>query len=325
MKSAYPYPTLFGDITVDVASVTVDGAGLPYSCISRTEQTVALHLAGRERWSQATLQLDASLPEQELAEGPWSEVTCVAVLSEKGTNARTTTRLTHSVDGRRSGSIELPKSFFRNRATLTLMTVGTVDGTSGRILGTADRPWYVDLMAAVPTREREININEVDFRSGELEWLRPYADSPWIVETSGEEPAVHLNTGAIEGLMDILHGKGGPIAERTLRETTASQIAQDTWIALFHAAASGLEADEDGTPVMPDGWRESVLRMMLPDVLPGRSLGDALREIERRRQGIGWAELQTNIQYAAGKRSRIARRLTDAVRSVNRMEKEGAR
>lgn len=325
MKSAYPYPTLFGDVSAAVTSVTVDGADLPYSCISRSEQTVALHLAGRERWNQATLRLEASLPDQELTGGPWSEVTCLAVLSEKSTNARTTTRLKRSVDGRWLGAIELPKAYFRNRATLTLMAVGTVEGIAGRIVGTADRPWYVDLMAAVPTREHEIRINEIDFRSGELEWLRPYADSAWIVETSGEEPTVHLNTGAIEGLMDILHGKGGPLRERMLTEMIASQIAQDAWIALFHAAASGLEADDDGTPVMPEGWRASVLRMMLPDVLPGRSLGDALREIDQCRQGVGWAELQTNIQYAAGKRSRIARKLTDAVRSVNRGDREDAR
>lgn len=325
MKSAYPYPTLFGDISAEVASVSVDGADLPYSCISRPEQTVALHLAGRERWSQATLRLEAGLPEQELAEGPWSGVRCVAVLSEKATNARTATELTHSADGRWRGSIELARSFFRTRATLILMAVGTVEGVPGRIIGTTARPWYIDLMAAVPVRQHEININEIDFRSGELEWLRPYADSPWIVETAGEQPTVHLNTGAIEGLVDVLHGKGGPIAERMLAEMTASQIAQDAWIALFHAAASGLETDEDGTPVMPEGWRESVLRMMLPDVLPGRSLGDALHEIDQRRQGVGWAELQTNIQYAAGKRSRIARKLTDAVRSVNRAEKENIR
>jgi hypothetical protein len=129
MRSAYPYQTLFGDITIDISSATVDGVELPYSCISRPAQTVALHLAGRERWGQATLRLDATLPEQELAEGPWSEVTCVAVLSEKATNARITTELTHSIDGHWRGSIELARPFFRTRATLTLMAVGTL-GTS---------------------------------------------------------------------------------------------------------------------------------------------------------------------------------------------------
>jgi hypothetical protein len=316
VRSVYPYKTLLGDLTLDVVSVSIDDVELPYSYISRSEQTVALHLAGREHWTQATLHFEAVLPEQELDSGPWSEINCVAVLSEKATNARRTVRLRHGADGRRLGSIRLERSLFRSRGTLTLLAVATVDGLPGRMIGSAERPWYVDLQASIPLRESEIEIQEGDFRNGDLEWLRPYADSPWIVEAAGERPTVHLNTGAVEGLMDVLNGKGGSPAERLLREATSSQIAQDVWIALFHAAASGLESDEDGTPVMPEGWREAVLRMMLPDVLPGRSLGDALYEIDQRRQGAGWAELQTNIQYAAGRRSRIAKKLTDAVRSV---------
>lgn len=322
MKSAYPYQTIFGDITVDVLSVSVDDADLPYSCISRSEQTVALHSAGREQWEQATLHLDANLPEKEVAEGPWSEVTCIAILSEKATNARIATRLTHTGDGHWSGSIELARPLFHTRALLNLMVVGMVDGVPGRVVGAVKQPWYVDLMATVPVRQSTVRIHEIDFRNGELEWLHAYADSPWIVETTGEQPTVHLNTAAVEGLTEVLRGKGGSDAERTLREMTASQIAQDTWIALFHAAASGLETDEDGTPVMPGGWRESVLRMMLPDVLPGNSMGDALLEINKRRQGAGWAELQTNIQYAASKRSRIARKLTAAMRAIDRGEHE---
>ncbi|MFW6695840.1 hypothetical protein [Streptomyces sp. MAR4 CNX-425] len=326
MKPVYPYPTLFGEVTAEVSSVTVDGADLPYAYVSRSEQTVALHLSGRERWHQATLHLTARLPERELAEGPWSEIRCMAVLSEKATNARAVASLKRGDSGRWHGSIDLSKTLFRTRATLNLTVVGTLDGVPGRIVGTAERAWYVDLKGAVPVRESEIHIRETDFRSGEPEWLRPYADAPWIVETAGEQPTVHLNTGAVEGLMDVLNGTGGSRAERILRESTASQIAQDAWIALFHASVSDLEADEDGTPVMPDGWRDSVLRMMLPDVLPGRSLGDALHEIDQRRsQGYGWAELQTSIQYAAGRRSRIARKLTHAVRSVDRTDKEVVR
>lgn len=103
---------------------------------------------------------------------------------------------------------------------------------------------------------------------------------------------------------------------------TASHIAQDAWTAMFHTAVSDLDVDDDGTPVMPTGWREAVLTAMLPEVLPGHPLTDALFDInERRTQGHGWSQLQTAIQYAAGKRSRVTKKLTNAVRTVDRAER----
>ncbi|WP_030251812.1 hypothetical protein [Streptomyces violens] len=322
MKSVFPYPTVFGDIDFEVASVTVDGAPLPYAQVSTTERTVALHRAGREHWDRATLRLKARLPEPELAEGPWTDITCVAVLTEKATNARTTTKLTRTPDGDWHGAIDLFKHHHLRRATVTVNVVGTVDGIAGRLIGSPEQVWYVDLRESTPARRREIEIVEVDFRDGPHDWLRPFQESPWIVETSADTPTVYLNTTAVEGLMEVLCVKGGSAAERVLRDMTAGQIAQDTWTAMFHTAISDLDVDEDGTPVMPTGWREAVVRMMLPDVLPGRQLTDALYDInERRTQGFGWSQLQTAIQYAAGRRSRISKKLTSAVRTVDRAEK----
>ena len=93
MRAAVPYPTLFGDVSLDVASVSVDGARLPYQHVSRVEQTVALDQTGRDKWDVATLSLTARLPEQELMSGPWADPVCLAVLTEKATNARSTARL----------------------------------------------------------------------------------------------------------------------------------------------------------------------------------------------------------------------------------------
>ncbi|MFI8188771.1 hypothetical protein ACIF8T_08215 [Streptomyces sp. NPDC085946] len=326
MKPVFPYPTLFGDVELEVVSVTVDGAELPYSRISKPERTVALHQSGRERWDQAGLRLKASLPDRELAEGPWSDVVCLAVLSEKATNARATARLTPGADGNLHGSIDLNRACHLSRAALGLVVVATVDGVAGRVIGSAAQDWYMDLKATKPVRQREIDIVEVDFREGPHEWLRPFKESSWIVETTGDAPTVYLNTTAVEGLMEVLGGSGGSAAEKLLREVTASQIAQDAWTAMFHTAVSDLDVDEDGTPILPTGWRESVLRMMLPDVLPGRQLTDALYDInERRTKGFGWAELQTSVQYAAGRRSQIVKKLTNAVRSVDRAERSGTR
>ncbi|WP_436791626.1 hypothetical protein [Yinghuangia sp. YIM S10712] len=326
MKPVFPYPTLFGDIAVEVLSVSVDGSPLPYAQVSTAERTVALHRSGRESWAQADLRVRVRLPEAELAEQRWSDVVCLAVLTEKTTNARTTARLSRDETGDWQGTVELHRAHHLRRASLGVSVVATVDGIAGRLIGTAEDDWYVDLMESTPTRRREIEIVEIDFRDGPHAWLRPFQDSPWIVETSDDTPKVYLNTAGVEGLIDVLHSGGATSQASLVRDMAASQIAQDAWIAMFHTAISDLDVDEDGTPVMPTGWRESVVRTMLPDVLPDRQLTDALYEInERRTSGAGWSQLQTGIQFAAGKRSRIARKLTQAVRTAGRGTSGAAR
>lgn len=326
MKAAFPYPTLFGDVSFEVTAVTVDGTPLPYTHVSKAEQTVALHQTGRDKWDVATLHVKATLPEQELAQGPWTDAACLAVLTEKATNSRTSVRLTRARDGSWQGRIDLVRNNHLNRASLSLVVAATIDDQPGCIIGAVERDWFVDLKLTTPVRQREIEIVEIDFREGDLEWLRPFKEAPWIVETTGEIPTVYLNTAAVEGLVEVLHGTGGSAEEKLLREMTSSQIAQDAWTAMFHTAISDLDLDEDGTPQMPGGWREPVLQMMLPDVLPGRQLTDALFDInERRTKGFGWSELQTSVQYAAGRRSQTAKKLTVATRSVNRVERGGSR
>ncbi|WP_326590359.1 hypothetical protein [Streptomyces sp. NBC_01294] len=324
MTSVFPYPTLFGDVELRVVSVSVDNRELPYTMISVADRAVALHQTGRGAWDRARLRLSVTFPEAELRSGPWSDVVFLAVLAEKATNARTTVVLSPAGDGTMQGTIELDSVAYLRRATLGVSVVATVEGVAGRLVGSAGSDWYVDLKASTPARQREIEIVEVDFKDGEHEWLRPYKESAWIVETTGDVPTVYLNIGAVEGLMEALRGSGGSPAERMLRDLAATQIAQDAWTAMFHTAISDLDADEDGTPMLPKGWRESVLRSMLPDVLPGRQLTDALYEIaERRTKGYGWAEIQTGVQFAAGKRSRATRNLTNAVRSVQNLEGSG--
>ncbi|SFW54885.1 hypothetical protein [Amycolatopsis australiensis] len=321
MKPVFPYPTLFGAVDLEVVSVSMDGRDLPYARISKAERTVALHQAGRAEWDVARIQLKAVLPDQELEDGPWSEVTCLATLSESATNARSSARLARGRDGHWHGTIELVHDRHTDRATLALAVVGEVDGVPSRLIGATDNNWYVDLKSAAPRRQREIRIREVDFREGPEEWLRPFKDSLWIVETAGDVPTVYLNTTGVEGLLEIINGTGGSPMEKLLREMTSSQIAQDAWTAMFNSAISELDLDEDRTPIMPGGWREPVLRMMLPDVLPGRQLTDALFDInDRRASGSGWPELQTSIHYAAAKRSQVTKKLTAAVRSVHQNE-----
>jgi len=321
VKPVVSYPTLIGEVDLDVLSVAIDGQDLHYSRVSKPERTVALHEVDRAHWESARLTLNATVPVRELDEGAWTNVSCLAVVTEKVTNARTTAVLTRGSHGTWLGSVDLCHARHVRRASLSLTVVAEIDGVGGRVIGGTEQAWFIDLTASKPVRQRDVDIVEEDFRDGPLAWLEAFKESAWIVDTSAEIPRVYLNTTAVEGLVELLNASAGSGEEKLLREMAASQIAQDAWTAMFHSAVSNLDKDEDGTPLLPGGWRDSVLRTMLPDVIPDRQLTDALYEIERQRSdGVGWSEIQTRIQYAAGRRSRLARTLTAAVRSVHQSE-----
>lgn len=323
MSTVFPYPTLVGEIDINVKQVRIDGKSLPLFVISRPQRAVTLHQVERTDWDEGTLELDVVLPVNELADGPWSGVSCVAVLTEGATNARIVRPLRRDrVSGTWSGSVPVLRGAHSRRAALDVAVVATVGGVAGRIIGTADRSWVVDLQALVPVRQREIDIVEADFRNGPNEWLRPFKETPWLVEMSGDMPTVFINS-SFEGVTELLRGAGGPL-EKAASGLVAAQIAENAWTAMFHSAVGDLESDEDGTPNLPEGWRGSVLRAMLPDVVPGLPVADALLEVhERLTTGQGWAELQSRIQYAASRRAQLPKNLTAAIRTVTRSQ-EGA-
>ncbi|MCX5382221.1 hypothetical protein [Streptomyces sp. NBC_00083] len=316
MNIVFPYPTLGGEVTFEVTGARLDGRPLPLGMLSREQRVVALHEAELSDWGEARLSVEAKLPERDLAEGPWTDVVCVAILSEAATNARTVGRLDPVGEGVWRGSVTLIKDEHHTRAALSVSVVATVDGEAGRLIGTAEDPWSVELNEREPTRKQELNIQEVDFREGPHEWLRPFKDAPWLVETTGDMPTVHLNTG-FEGLSEFLNGGGGAL-DRAMRGMLAAQIATEAWIAMFHAAVGDVEPGDDGVPQWPTGWKDGVLRSMLPDVLPELSPADALLEIHLRRSEGGWQDLQPRIQYAAGRRSRVARNVGTGIRALSR-------
>ncbi len=325
MNIAYPYPTLMGDIEITVRQVRVDGMPLPVQVVSRSEQAVTLHRVERTEWQEGSLDIEVTVPVNELADGPWAGVSCIAVLTEGATNARCVRPLTRSrATGTWSGTVPVLREAHHRRATLGVAVVADIGGVTGRLIGTAKDTWVVDLTAAAPVREREIDIVEVDFRDGPHDWLRPYKDAPWWIDTSGEMPTVLLNT-SFEGITEMLNAPRGA-AGRAAAALVANQIAGEAWTAMFHAAVADLELDEDGLPVVPDGWRAVVLRSTLPDVLPRHSLGDALVEIHNQRvTGAGWAELHSRVQYAVARRSRLPKNLTTAIRTVARLQEGNAR
>lgn len=325
---AYPYPRLTGAVTARVTAVRLHGRGesreqLDTKGYSVVEQVVALGRAERDDWQSARLVLNATIPSREIErEGHWSDIAVVAILVEGVTNTRTVARLRTRTPGDREwvGEIELIREDHLDRASLSVHVMAAVGGTAGRIIASTEQDWLIDMTADAPLRDRQLDVSTVSFARS-AEWLRNFRDVPWIVETSGRMPAVRLNSD-FEGLVALVDGRGSKV-ESMLSEMLLAHMCADVWTAVFHTAIGDLEIEDDGTPLFPPDWRGAVLREMLPDIIPGRSAEDALREVHLRRTGEGsWTDLQPRIQYAAARRAEVPRVLATAVRDIERLDQE---
>lgn len=219
MTTLYPYPTLVGKVEVTVRQASIDGVPLQLSLVSKRDRVVALQQVERDDWVEALLALEVSLPNDELADGPWAGVTCVAVLTEGATNTRVVSRLQrHRGEKHWHGEMSIRRSEHAARAFLDVSVVGSYGGIDGRIIGVSDTPWVIDFLARTPTRERVMEIVEEDFRDGPREWLRPFKDAPWFIDTTGDMPTVLLNT-SFEGFTGLLKRRPGTVGEGHGRTT----------------------------------------------------------------------------------------------------------
>lgn len=324
----FPYPRLRGTVSLRVDAARVKAPEQPREQLdsrarSVVERVVALGTAETADWETAALTVSATIPSKATEPGgPWSDVVVVAVLTDRAANARVTSSLVPDAEGGREwrGELKILRADIFDRAALTVQVVATVDGVPGRIIAEAVDDWIVDVRGETPTRAQSFDIKEVGFAKGPQR-LRSFSDAPWIVNASGMLPTVHINTD-FEGMTDVLNAEGrGP--EGLVNELMVSQMAADVWIAVFHSAVGDLETEDDGTPLFPHGWQGEVLREMLPDVVPDRTLEEALREVHRRRVGAtGWTELQPYIQYAAMRRAGVPRALSETVRGLDKLKRE---
>jgi hypothetical protein len=319
MRRIVPYPVLAGEVALEVREARLDDVALPYSMISGAQRVVALHEVERSDWETARLSVRLTTPRHELETGPWSDVTCIAMLAERRTNVRTATPLREETPGAWTGEIVVHRDRHVARAELSAQVIGSVREVAGRLIGSTAEPWVVDLQARAPVRHKSIATVWADFGGESNPHLHRFRTDPWAVETVGEEPVLYLNLG-FEGLEDLL--QGARLADRPARATIAAQIATDVWTALFNAATYAIEIEND-RPEWPGGWRETTLKRMLPDVFPDRSPNDALAEIaERRRTGDGGGELQTRVLHAATKQAQLSRNLGAFIRTVRKTAQE---
>lgn len=316
--SVAPYPSLSGDVSLTVRQVRLDDNPLHVSFVSAQEHVVALNQVEKAAWGNARLELVVDLPDAELERGraDWLDVGCHVIVAERRTCVRRAVRLARGTDGRWIGSVELHRDDHVSRAELDAVVTARVGGIAGRVIGTSAEPWTVDFVSRTPTKQRSISTKWADFAAPENSYLGTYRDVPWVVDTAGIDPVVYLNSG-FEGFKALLSGSLGT---RPQREAVTAQIATETWIALFSAAAARLVASaEEGE--WPGGWHEAVLRRMLPDVYPEATPTDALEDV-RRQVGEGGGDLPTRVLNAALIQGRTPRALTALIRDRNSASEE---
>ncbi|MQY04600.1 hypothetical protein [Actinomadura macrotermitis] len=311
----FPYPVLGDVCTMQVSEVRLDGVPLTVDMASDRNKMVALHHTERQGWEVARLAVRVHAPLSDLEAGPWQDVTCVAILSERRTNARTVTRLRREPDGSWAGAVLLERSRHLKRADLSAHLVATVEGVQGRMIGATQASWTVDLQASSADQPNTVEIVVVDFADVAYPHLNGYKTDPWMVDATGDEPTVYLNS-RFDGLTKLLDS-----GERAARENLSAQIAADAWTALFNAAVYATDMSEEGRPEWPEGWRGSVMQKLLPDIFPELSPEDGLLElVSRRVDGEGGGELQSALMHAVTRQAAVPRRLGGFIRATNRKE-----
>ena len=318
MKRLFPYAVLAGDVCLEVLRARLDDVPIEFSMISTAQRTVALHEVERENWETATLTVRVRLPRRELEDGPWTNIVCAAVLSERRTNVRVHVPLKHDEPGTWTGEVVLHRERHVAKAELTAQVSATVDEIDSRLIGRSEDSWAVDLLASTPTKKDSIRTTWIDFGEENAAHLGFFRSDPWFVDAVGEEPTLYLNK-RFEGLEALLRSTRA--VDRSTQNALASQIGQEMWTVLFTSVIRGISKDDQGRPEWPGGWQENTLKKMLPDVLPDYSLTDALAEIVAR-EGEGGGDLHTRVAHAAAVQARRTRHLGGFLRAFRRKAQE---
>lgn len=308
-----------GDVTLELISGRVDQDALPLNLINSRERIVAVHGVGYAEWDTARLKMRMRVPDVAESERGWRDMRAAVAISNRSSNFRAVTPLHREADGTWTGDVRIDHADHKGRTQLSGIVTATVGDVPGRIIGAPQETWIVDLDARTAHREQELRVVETDFGNDAHPHLHDFRQSEWTIDAGGEMPTVYVNT-AVEGVSRILRAptRGMSPAERALQKALAAKLGTEIWVTLFNTAVDEIRV-EDGEPHWPGGWRDAVLRHMLPDVYPDRSPDDAVRELAARRNGIaGGTDLHARVLHAAGRRARSARSLGEAVREATK-------
>jgi hypothetical protein len=272
----FPYPVLETDPTIRLSNPTVDGQ--PAQLLARENRVDLSELSGD--WKEARVNARVEVPVAELVQMGVRQYEVVLTLHCGPTNLRATVPLEPSAgdgSGQWTGSLDLPRTVLRDRASVYATVAGTVDGVAHRWLGRS-RDVSVDFH---PPREPDITGGQVpviwrDF-SETGEGQNPidaslHNEMSFVDMSLPEGPVIYLNTRVpgLRRLLDVRTGRSG--TERAVREIALDLVATPAMLALANVAlAAAGPPDDGGEAQWPDlDWQRDVLSSLLPLMFPDR-------------------------------------------------------
>jgi hypothetical protein len=327
MKSLYPYPTLFGDVTLAISTASVDGTAVESNRLAPDTRTVDLAELERAGWERAELAFEVRGPASELAERKAAR--CFVVLHCGHTSARQVVELARDAEdpSRWTGSVRIDRNCWFGRIDVRSAITDTVADVASRVIGSGI-PWVVHLDDLPPQPVHgSITVVWEDFRhpGPHRAFLKQYGDHPTFLEIDPDDPKLFLNS-SFSGLEALLRDQPRrPSAERALHDQTRAAIANEIWVALFNAVATGLAADVHGTPELPpEGWQRTVLQVLLDRMYPNQGFEEAARQlVATLGEREGAADVQQRLLPAAATQVGAPALLRSGILILGRAEERG--
>jgi hypothetical protein len=231
------------------------------------------------------------------------------------------TNLRHAVvlerDGGRGGSftgeVMLERELLATRAEVHAVVAGVVDGVADRYVGES----AVHTVNLQPPRSPDITGDlDVQWRDFTAEpalapELHDQASYLELEPVGKQAPVLWLNTNVSE-LPRLLDERSGrtPL-ERALRDVVFDTIAASALQTMLHSAIAGARSADAAGGEWPDGWRQDVLRALLPLMAPELDVEQALEAV------VGSPDDPT---YHAAAHTAVARFLRTTKNTINAIE-----
>ena len=329
MDPIYPYPTLYGELGLTVASVELDGQWPGRELRDDQFRLVDLSVSELGDWDDVSLELQVEAPADEIAaldeHGGKAQVTVVAFCRK--TNGRQAVVLERArLDPSRwSGEIVLARENFRDKVTLEAILTARVEDVPYRRMAASDE-WliYFD-EPTVPPIEGTLRVKWVHFKGPEKDEAIPEgaADEAFYVALDEKPPIVFLNS-SFPGLPGLLSDeRTRPDAERALRDAEFRRIASSAWTEIFNVSVAGIRPpeDEQAEPEWPEeDWQEQALRSLLPQIYPTLTDSERLMQAFKDARGDGALMLQALAQVAVEKQIGAGKSLR---RDLDRLNSQG--
>jgi hypothetical protein len=299
--------------------------GQPSALLNREHHVDLSEVA--DGWKEARVNARVQVPVDELDDIGVRQYEVVLTLHCGPTNLRATVGL-EPTGGERSGqwtgSLEIPSTVIRDRASIYATVTGTVDDVPHRWLGRS-REVSVDLH---PPRVPEITGGQVpvlwrDFAKTEA-GQNPidaslHGEMSFVDMSLDEGPVIYLNERVrdLRRLLDVRTGRTR--SERAIREMALDLVAAPAIVSMANVAlAAAGPPEEGGEAQWPDAdWQRDVLRGLLPLMYPDRDPDAALLfAVRGLTSGEDAQDVQSRLLGAAARLVKATQHVTGVIKTL---------